>query len=114
MRRVIEELTPVLRGWASYFSLVDVKRPLEALDQWMRRRLRCVIWRQWKRRATRRRKLRGLGLDAYRAWKSAGNGRGPWWNAGASHMNQALPRKWFYDQGLISILDTVRWLKRSA
>ncbi|MED5556985.1 MAG: maturase, partial [Pseudomonadota bacterium] len=46
--------------------------------------------------------------------KSAGNGRGPWWNAGASHMNQALPRKWFYDQGLISILDTVRWLKRSA
>ena len=49
IRRVIEELTPVLRGWASYFSLVDVKRPLEALDQWMRRRLRCVIWWQWKR-----------------------------------------------------------------
>ncbi len=114
IRRVIEELTPVLRGWASYFSLVDVKRPLEALDQWMRRRLRCVIWRQWKRRATRRRKLRGLGLDAYRAWKSAGNGRGPWWNAGASHMNQALPRKCFYDHGLISILDTVGWLKRCS
>ena len=114
IQRVIEGLRPVLRGWANYFNLVDVKRPLEALDQWIRRRLRGLIWRQWKRRATRRRKLRGLGLDAYRAWKSAGNGRGPWWNAGASHMNQALPRKWFYDQGLISILDTVRWLKRSA
>ena len=114
IRRVIEELTPVLRGWASYFSLVDVKRPLEALDQWMRRRLRCVIWRQWKRPQTRRRKLRGLGLDAYRAWKSAGNGRGPWWNAGASHMNQALPRKWFDRLGLISVLDTVRWLSRSS
>ncbi len=114
IRRVIEELTPVLRGWASYFSLVDVKRPLEALDQWMRRRLRCVIWRQWKRPQTRRRKLRGLGLDAYRAWKSAGNGRGPWWNAGASHMNQAQPRKWFDRLGLISVLDTVRWLSRSS
>jgi len=78
IRRVIEELTPVLRGWASYFSLVDVKRPLEALDQWMRRRLRCVIWRQWKRPQTRRRKLLALGLDEQRAWKSAGNGRGPW------------------------------------
>tara|TARA_R110000824_G_scaffold400643_1_gene608567 strand:+ start:8762 stop:10150 length:1389 start_codon:yes stop_codon:yes gene_type:complete len=114
IQRVIKELVPILRGWAHYFNLVDVKRPLEALDQWIRRRLRGLIWRQWKRPATRRRKLRGLGLDAYRAWKSAGNGRGPWRNAGASHMNQVLPRKWFYDQGLISILDTVRWLKRSA
>ena len=113
-QRIIEELGPVLRGWASYFSFVDVKRPLEALDQWIRRRLRGLIWRQWKRSATRRRKLQGLGLAAPRAWKSAGNGRGPWWNAGASHMNQALPRKWFYDQGLISVLDTVRGLNRSS
>ncbi len=108
IRRVIEELTPVLRGWANYFSFVDVKRPLEALEGWIRRRLRCVIWRQWKRPRTRRRKLRALGLDDHRAWKSAGNGRGPWWNAGASHMNQALPRKWFEQQGLISVLDTVK------
>lgn len=114
IQRVIEGLRPVLRGWANYFSLVDVKRPLEALDQWIRRRLRGLIWRQWKRPATRWRKLRGLGLDAYRAWKSAWNGRGPCWNAGASHMNQALPRKWFYDQGLISVLETVRVLKRCS
>ena len=114
IRRVIEELVPVLRGWASYFSLVDVKRPLEVLDQWIRRRLRCLVWRQWKRPRTRRRKLLALGLDAYRAWKSTGNGRGPWWNAGASHMNQALPRRWFDRQGLISVLDTVRWLNRSS
>ncbi|MDZ7851767.1 MAG: group II intron reverse transcriptase/maturase [Halomonas sp.] len=114
IRRVIEELIPVLRGWANYFSLVDVKRPLEALDQWIRRRLRCVIWRQWKGPKTRRRKLQALGLDAYRAWKSAGNGRGPWWNAGASHMNHALPNKWFDQRGLISVLDTVRWLSRSS
>ncbi|WP_460541416.1 group II intron reverse transcriptase/maturase, partial [Halomonas garicola] len=46
IRRITRELAPVLRGWASYFSLVDVKRPLEALDSWVRRRLRCVIWRQ--------------------------------------------------------------------
>ncbi|MFN2410598.1 MAG: group II intron reverse transcriptase/maturase, partial [Halomonas sp.] len=114
IQRVIKELEPVLRGWAHYFDLVDVKRPLETLDQWIRRRLRGLIWRQWKRPKTRRRKLMALGLDACRAWKSAGNGRGPWWNAGASHMNQALPRKWFNHQGLISILDTVRWLNRCS
>ncbi|WP_346798649.1 group II intron reverse transcriptase/maturase [Halomonas sp. Bachu 37] len=114
IQRIIEKLGPVLRGWAHYFNLVDVKSPLDALDQWIRRRLRDVVWRQWKRPKTRRHKLMALGLDARRAWKSVGNGRGPWWNAGASHMNQALPRKWFYDQCLISILDTVRWLKRCS
>ena len=108
IRRVIEELVPVLRGWANYFRLVDVRHPLKVLDQWIRRRLRCVIWRQWKRPWTRRRKLLALGLGDQRAWKSAGNGRGPWWNAGASHMNQALPRKWFDRLGLISVLGTVK------
>ncbi|MBD3897416.1 group II intron reverse transcriptase/maturase [Halomonas sp. ML-15] len=113
-RRVIKELSPVLRGWGSYFSLVDVKRPLEALDQWIRRRLRCVIWRQWKRPRTRRRKLVALGLGEVRAWKSAVNGRGPWWNAGALHMRHALPNRWFGQQGLVSVLDTVRGLSRSS
>lgn len=114
IRRVTKELTPVLRGWASYFSLVDVKRPLEALDRWIRRRLRGLIWRQWKRPRTRRRKLQALGLDAHRAWKSAGNGRGPWWNAGALHLRHALPNRCFAQQGLVSILDTVRGLSRSS
>jgi len=114
IRRVIGELTPVLRGWASYFSLVDVKRPLEAVDQWIRRRLRCVIWRQWKCPRTRRRKLLALGLDEQRAWKSAGNGRGPWWNAGALHMRHALPNRWFAQRELLSVLDAVRGLSRSS
>lgn len=114
IRRITKELTPVLRGWASYFSLVDVKRRLEALDPWIRRRLRGLVWRQWKRPRTRRRKLQALGLDEYRAWKSAGNGRGPWWNASASHMNKVLPNEWFDQRGLISVLDTVRWLTRSS
>ncbi|WP_311946492.1 group II intron reverse transcriptase/maturase [Halomonas piscis] len=114
IQRVTEELSPVLRGWASYFSLVDVKRPLEVLDQWVRRRLRNLIWRQWKRPWTRRRKLSALGLNDYRAWKSAGNGRGPWWNAGALHLRHALPNRWFAQRGLVSVLDTARGPSRSS
>jgi RNA-directed DNA polymerase len=80
---------------------------LEELDSWMRRRrLRCLLWRQWKRRVTKARKLRALGLDAERARHSASNGRGPWWNAGASHMNQALPAKYFTTKGLVSLTAT--------
>jgi len=106
LTRTIEDLNPLLRGWINYFRLTETKGVLEELDSWMRRRLRCLLWRQWKRRATKARKLRALGLDAERARRSASNGQGPWWNAGASHMNQALPAKYFTTKGLVSLLDT--------
>jgi RNA-directed DNA polymerase len=46
-----------------------------------------------------------LGLSEERAWMSAANGRGPWWNSGASHLNQALPKKFFDRLGLVSLMD---------
>ena len=108
----IEELNPVLRGWTSYFRLTEVKGVLQDLDGWIRRKLRCLLWRQWKRPATRNKRLQARGLDATRAWKSASNGRGPWWNAGASHMNAAYPKRFFDVQGLVSLLDTQRRFQR--
>jgi RNA-directed DNA polymerase len=104
----IVELNPVLRGWISYFRLTETKRVLEDLDSWIRRKLRCLLWRQWKRPATRNKRLQARGLDGTRAWKSASNGRGPWWNAGASHMNAAYPKRLFDTMGLVSLLDTQR------
>ena len=109
---VIERINPVLRGWASYFKLSQSKRPLEELDGWVRHKLRCAIWRQWKRPSTRARNLVRLGLGEERAWRSASNGRGPWWNSGAPHMNQALPKKLWDRLGLVSILDTINRLSR--
>lgn len=102
----INELNPVLRGWTSYFRLTEVKGALQDLDGWIRRKLRCLLWRQWKYPATRNKRLQARGLDGTRAWKSASNGRGPWWNAGASHMNAAYPKKSFEAPGLVSLLDT--------
>jgi RNA-directed DNA polymerase len=106
LAHTIEDLNPLLRGWINYFRLTESKGILEELDGWVRRRLRCLLWRQWKRRFTRARKLCALGLDAERARLSAGNGQGPWWNAGASHMNHALPAKYFTHKGLVSLLGT--------
>jgi len=90
LKRVIEEITPILRGWSNYFKLSEVKKPFEELDGWIRRKLRCILWRQWKRPFTRAKKLMQRGLSEERAWRSALNKRGPWWNSGASHMNQAF------------------------
>ena len=112
LQRTINELNPLLRGWVHYFRLTQTKGVLAELDQWLRRRLRCLLWRQWKRPRTRARKLRALGLDAERARLSAGNGHGPWWNAGASHMNQALPARYFTQLGLVSLLPELQRLQR--
>ena len=103
--RTIDALTPLLRGWYAYFSLGETKKVLEELDGWLRRRLRLILWRQWKRPRTRVRRLQARGLDPDRAQKSAYNGRGPWWNSGASHMNQAFPKSYFDNLGMFSFLD---------
>jgi group II intron reverse transcriptase/maturase len=102
---VIGMLTPVLRGWVNYFQLAEVRNVFKVLDGWIRRRLRCLLWRQWKRPRTRARHLMQRGIAEARACTSAGNGRGPWWNAGASHMNAAFPKAFFDRMGLVSLLD---------
>lgn len=102
--QVARELTVFLRGWVNYFRLSRVKNVFEELDQWIRRKLRLILWRQWKTPRTRAKKLSERGMEKARACISAYNGRGPWWNAGASHMNAAVPAKWLQQQGLMSLL----------
>lgn len=106
--KTIQQLNPVLRGWMHYFHLAEQKGVLEELDGWLRHKMRTLLWRQWKRSLPRARNLMKRGLSEERAWISATNGRGPWWNGAASHMNQAYPKSWFDNNGLISLLDTQR------
>jgi len=103
-RLIMEELNPVIRGWGNYFSLTRVKKIPEELDFWIRRKLRCILWRQMKRAKTRSKRMIQQGLDKERAWESATNGRGAWWNAGASHMNQAYPISYFNKLGLVNLM----------
>ncbi len=105
LQRVIEKMKLVLVGWMNYFSLARVRNVFERLDEWIRRRLRVILWRQWKRPFARAKRLMSRGLPEEQAWKSACNGRGPWWNAGATHMNLAYPKAFFDRLGLVSLLD---------
>ena len=107
------DLRPILIGWVSYYRKSQVRITFEQLDQWIRRKLRAILWRQWKRPWTRAKNLIQRGLGHKRAWTSATNGRGPWWNAGASHMNQAVPTRFLSQLGLVSLLQESRRLERS-
>jgi RNA-directed DNA polymerase len=111
IRTTIATLAPMLRGWVNYFRYAGAKGIFEELDGWIRRRLRLLLWRQWKRSITRARNLMRLGISEARAWRSATNGRGPWWNSGASHLNQALPKKLFDRLGLESLMAQYHQLK---
>ncbi len=103
----------MLLGWVAYFRLAETNRSFKELDAWIRRKLRCILWRQWKRPRTRFKKLRRYGLDEPRARASACNGRGPWWNAGSSHMNHAVPTGLLSHLGLVSLLHEHRRLARA-
>ena len=114
LARTIADITPLLRGWMAYFRRAEVKGTFEELDQWIRRKLRCIRWRQWRRPRVRAKALMHLGLDPERANTSAYNGRGARWNAGASHMNQALPTVALQQLGLVSLLNEQRRLARAS
>lgn len=113
LARFLAELRPFLTGWVSYYRKSEVRVTFEQLDQWIRRKLRAILWRQWKRPRTRVKELMRRGLAEETASISAYNGRGPWWNAGASHMNRAVPTRVLRQLGLVSLLETQQRLERT-
>lgn len=112
-RFIKEELNPLLKGWINYFQLAEVRLIFEELDGWIRRKLRCIVWRQLKRSYTRARKLMSRGIQEQRAFESACNQRGPWWNSGASHMNEAFKKSYFDRMNLVSLLTELQQLQQT-
>ena len=111
--KVIEDVNQFTRGWVGYYREAQVKRVFEEMDEWIRRRMRWLLWRQWKRSRTRAKRMIAMGLDRRRAWESATNGRGLWWNSGASHMNASITTQWLSQQGLLSLFGEYRRLAAS-
>ena len=102
---IVAELNPKLQGWFNYFRYAQNKGMFQETDGWLRSRFRCVIWRQWKKPNRRRLELIRRGIEPERAKVSTVNGFGPWWNANASHMKQAFPKRFFDEIGLIALSD---------
>ena len=113
-RTVIDEVNRFTRGWVGYCRLATVTDPFDKLDQWIRRRLRKILWEQWKKPKTRCRKMVALGLEAARARQATATGRGAWWNAGASHMHAAVNNRLLAVWGLLNLLTQLRDLQRST
>jgi len=109
-RFIKERMNPVLRGWLQYFSVGTSRNQLQTLDFWIRRKLRCIIWRQWKTPRTRMRKLRSLGISKSNSMV-AYNRRGPWRNAGIPQVKQALTPAYFQNLELYLLTDNFKKLR---
>jgi RNA-directed DNA polymerase len=78
IKAMVEDLGTYLRGWRGYFGFCQTPSVLHELDAWIRRRLRCVVWKQWKTPAQRHRRLRALGIGVTLTHMTAGSTRGLW------------------------------------
>ncbi|WP_010502693.1 group II intron reverse transcriptase/maturase [Paenibacillus elgii] len=103
----IKELNRYLMGWIGYFRLASVKTHCERLDEWIRRRLRMCLWKQWKLPKSRLRNLRALGVPEWAARMMANSRRGCW--EMSRNINNALNRSYWNNQGLMSL--TSRYLE---
>jgi RNA-directed DNA polymerase len=99
MSEVVDELRPYLLGWKAYFGLAQTPKVWRGLDEWLRRRLRAIQLKQWKRGATIYRELKARGATHEVATQVAGNGR-RWWRNSAKLLNSVLTIAWFDQLGL--------------
>lgn len=98
----IEQLNCYLMGRLGYYRLASAKKHLQTLDQWIRRRLRMCLWKQWKRVRTRIRELRALGVPEWACFRMVNSRRGAW--EMSRNTNNALPTSYWEARGLESLL----------
>ncbi len=100
IERIVAELATYLRGWQSYFGFCETPSVLQGLDKWLRRRLRAVLWKQWRRGRRRFAELRKRGVGHDLAAQTAGSAHGPWRLANSPALSIALPNAYFDSLGL--------------
>jgi len=104
--QVAKELSRYLIGWRGYFGFCETPSVLRALDQWIRRRLRAIVWKQWKHGRTRYAELRRRGVGRNLAAQTAGSPHGPWRLSNSPALTIALSNASLVSLGVASLATT--------
>ena len=105
MEKVMEELARYVRGWRGYFGFCETPSVLQQLDSWIRRRVRCAFWRQWKTGRKQYAELVRRGVSGESAAKTAGSRCGPWRMSQSPALKQALSNAYLSSFGLPSLVE---------
>jgi group II intron reverse transcriptase/maturase len=104
LKKVLWEIKRSMEGWLNYYALADMRSHMDRLNQWLRRRIRMYIWKQWKRVRTRYSELRRHGIKRGQAWQWANTRKGYWRIAKSPILQTALPDNHLESLGLINIV----------
>ncbi len=104
IEEILGRLSLVITGWVNYFALAGAKGHMERLDEWLRRRLRQVLWKQWKTPRNRYRNLRALGVSEFWAIRAGGSSKGCWRMSASPPLQHALNNAFFHSLGSKSFL----------
>jgi group II intron reverse transcriptase/maturase len=96
---ILATLKRYTTGWLGYYSIADMKNKIQAMSEWLRRRIRQIFWKQWKRIRTKHDNLIGLGVADNRAWQWANTRRGYWRIAGSAVLKTSLTNKYLASIG---------------
>lgn len=99
------KLKQYITGWVNYFKLADMKRLLKETDEWMRRRIRMVYWKQWKKIRTRYKMLRHFGIEESKAWEYANTRKGYWRISNSPILNRSLDNQTIINLGYTFFFD---------
>jgi group II intron reverse transcriptase/maturase len=104
IERILEELTRLINGWLGYYSIADVKAYLKRISEWLRRRIRQIYWKRWKRTRTRLENLIQLKVPRNKAWEWANTRKGYWCIAGSWILTTTLTNGYLETIGLPNLL----------
>jgi len=101
---IIQTLNRYIVGWINYFAIADIKHHMTAMDEWLRRRLRQICWKQWKTPRRRFEQLRQLGIPEILSILTAGTSKGDWRLSASPPLHRALSNVYWRERGLKSFL----------
>lgn len=101
----LKELKYLIYGWVNYFRIADMKVHLENIDMRIRRKLRVIIWKQWKKIKKRYTSLRKLGVNHYNAFMTANCRRGLYFIGNTWVLKEAISKERLNKRGLVNALD---------
>jgi len=114
IEQILVEITRYINGWIGYYRTADMKVWLKGITEWLRRRMRQLFWKRWKRTRTRAENLIQLGVPRNKAWQWANSRKGYWCIAGSWIMTTTMNNRYFEVLGFPNLLKRYEELRERA